>query len=278
MIAVWMGALLLQNAAFLAEELAGNRLTVVNGYAVIEVSIEGRGPFRMMLDTGAASCSLSPDAAKTAHLALDHRVVLTTIVGERVVPGASNAHLRIGTSEARGVEVLAMEPDAVRAAIGPVDGVLGQSFLSKFPYLIDYRDQRLWLGAAAVRRALDLPAEIGAERSEGRVVVPVAIGAGVGPWRLTLDSGATAIVLRCGGRCPKLRKARSGDRIVTNAGSSARVRHGMLPAVRVGDKVLEWAEAALIDGPASTSEDGVLPANWFSAVFVDPARSIVRLR
>jgi hypothetical protein len=67
-----------------------------------------------------------------------------------------------------------------------------------------------------------------------------------------------------------------GDRIVTNSGSCA-VRRGIVRRIRVGATVIPSAEAALVDGPVSGLEDGVLPANWFRAIYVDSERNVVRL-
>ena len=223
MIAVVLGAMLLESAvvAGIPPSRDGEKLTIVNGFAFVDVSIGGKGPFRMMIDTGATSCSLSPESAKAAGLVMDYRVV--------------------------------------------------------FPYLIDYRQKLLWLGDEAVRQAASLRTEIAAERADGRMVLPVGMESGGGRWRLTLDTGANALVIRCGARCPKLRDAHGGDRIVTNAGSCA-VRRGIVHHVTVGTMIIPRAEAALVDGPVRASEDGVLPASWFSAVYVDSARNLVRLR
>jgi hypothetical protein len=278
MIAVVLGAMVLESAIFAAipQTGAGEKLTIVNGYAFVDVSVGGRGPFRMMIDTGASSCSLTPKAARAARLTVDHQVALTTLAKERLVPAASNVPVRVGSVEAGGVEFLAMELDAVRTVDSRADGVLGQSFLSRLPYLIDYRRKFLWLGDEAGRQGGRLGTEIVAERAYGRMVLPVGMGPGSGRWRLALDSGASGLVMRCGGHCPQLWNARRGDAILTNSGACA-VRRGIVRRVVVGTTIVRSVEAALLDGQALSFEDGVLPANWFSAVYVDSARNLVRL-
>jgi hypothetical protein len=83
--------------------------------------------------------------------------------------------------------------------------------------------------------------------------------------------------MRCGGHCPKLQDARSGDRIVTNSGTCT-VRRGVVRQVSVGDIVFPKAVTALMDGAVSSLDEGLLPANWFSAVYVDSVRNVVRLK
>jgi hypothetical protein len=273
-----LGALLLQGMIFAGVHQTGaaEKLTIVNGYAFVDVSINGRGPFRMMIDTGASSCWLTPEVAFAAGLTFDHRVVFTTMAGERLVPAASNARVRLGSEEAGSVEVLSLELDGVRTVSRGVDGVLGQSFLGRFVYMIDYRRKLFRLGDEAGEQVPSFTTEILAEQAQGTMVLPVGIEPGAGIWRLTLDTGSDALVMRCGAHCPQVRDSREGDRIMTNSGSRG-VRRGFVDRITVGAVSIPRAEVALLDGPVSGFADGVLPANWFAAVYVDSARNLVRL-
>jgi hypothetical protein len=232
----------------------------------------------MMVDSGATSCSLTPEAARLAGLHPDHRVILTTMAGDLLVPAASDAQVRVGAAEADAVEVLTLDPEGVRAGVGRVDGVLGQSFLSRFPYLLDYEKRLLWLGDEADRQSRGLSREIQTERADGRLMLRVAIDQGAKSWWLTLDTGANAMVVWCGRRCPQLHGVKDDHLLVTNSGTS-RVRQGKVRRVEVGARGFVEAQVALVDGETSESrEEGVLPANWFAAVYVDNARKVVRLR
>lgn len=255
----------------------GEKLTIIKGYLFLEVSINGQGMFRMMIDTGASSCSLTPQAARTAGLRLDHRVSLSTMGEERLVPATSDATVRVGSAEARGVEVLIVPLDGVRSVVRRVDGILGQNFLNHFVYLIDYRRKRLWLGEEATRRAMPMPSEILAERAQGRMVVPVVLARGTRPWKLIMDSGASDVMVRCGNACPPLLEIWDGSKVLTNAGNRE-VQSGLLEGIEVGGIRLVHVPVGMVEVPPKIGHaDGVLPTRYFSAIYVDSANDRIRL-
>src|SRR5215471_14965319 len=163
---------------------AEERLAVVDGYAFVQVRVNGKGPFRMLVDTGASSCMLSTEAATSAGLVYDHRVVVAPI-------------------------------DAVRQVDPKADGILGQSFLGRFPYLIDYRKKRLMIGGEAEEQSVVLGGTLAADQVDGRIVVPVSFGGGGKSWRLVLDSGSRRLLLECGTGCPRIERTGTGE-MVTN--------------------------------------------------------------
>src|SRR5215472_2528939 len=110
---------------------AEEKLAVVDGYAFVQVRVNGKGPFRMLVDTGASSCTLSNEAATAAGLVYDHRVMVATAAGEHVLPAAGETRVQAGTVQASGVEMLAGPIDAVRQVDPNADGILGQSFLGR---------------------------------------------------------------------------------------------------------------------------------------------------
>ena len=98
-----------------AGETAGFQLR--NGVILVEATVNGKGPFTLVFDTGAGLTSLKPEAAAKAGLA-----------------GAAEADsIAIGKAVAKKVKV------TVAAAVPEgCDGILGYSFLSRFVSTIDY--------------------------------------------------------------------------------------------------------------------------------------------
>jgi hypothetical protein len=230
----------------------------------------------MLLDTGASSCALAPDAAEYAGLRYDHRVVVETEAGARTV-AASIARVAVGNMEAFDAEVVVQPLDGVRKVDPKADGVLGQSFLGRLPFLVDYKRKRLLIGAEAEERSVGLGAPLPAERLDGRMVVPVTLTEGGRPWWLALDSGSRYMLIECGGGCPRLAVHTGIGAIRTNFGE-CNVEQGRLRRVQVGDFALSRPEALLLDRtPGPGREEGLLPARMFSAVYVDAARRQVRL-
>ena len=255
---------------------AEEKLAVVDGYAFVQVRVNGKGPFRMLVDTGASSCTLSNEAATAAGLVYDHRVMVATAAGEHVLPAAGETRVQAGTVQASGVEMLAGPIDAVRQVDPNADGILGQSFLGRFPYLIDYRKKRLMIGGEAEEQSVVLGGTLAADQVDGRIVVPVSFGGGGKSWRLVLDSGSRRLVLECGTGCPRIERTGTGE-MVTNAGRRD-VEVGVAKRIEVGEIAIARAEALLVRNASDAGrEEGLLPTHLFSTVYVDARRGQVRL-
>jgi hypothetical protein len=109
------------------------------------------------------------------------------------------------------------------------------------------------------------------------MAVEVGLNGEAWPWKLVLDSGSRLMLLRCGERCPALSGAARKARMHTNSGERM-VETGRLGRVTVGDVSIASPETVLLDETAAPGrEEGLLPASWFSAVYVDPERKEIRL-
>jgi hypothetical protein len=254
---------------------AAVRLDVIDGYAFVQVAVNGH-PFRMLLDTGASSCALASEAGRRASLAYDHRVVVETKAGNRTVPAAS-ARITVGEFQAVDAEILVQSIDGVRKVDPEADGVLGQSFLGRYPYLIDYKKKRLLIGPDADARAAGLGAPIRAQQVEGRLMLPVNLLDGGRSWRLTLDSGSLHLLVECGQGCPGVAEHIGIGRIQTNFGD-CKVERGYLRRAQVGNVTIVRPETLLVESTAQPGrEEGLLPTRIFSAVYVDSRHNQVRL-
>jgi hypothetical protein len=211
---------------------------------------------------------LTPQAAQKAGLIYDHRTILTTLGGEKVIPSSSRNSVAIGSEDQTGVEIVVSDLSHVRELDRKADGVLGQSFLNRAPYLIDYSEKRLWLGDKAEELAAGLPISVLAGRLNGRTVLPVVLEPGAKPWQLTLDSGASHLVVECGGRCPRASEVQPAGQLLTYTGERS-VVGGKLRRIEVGELAISWVQAILVGTSGPDDKDqGVLPTRWFSAVFV----------
>lgn len=246
----------------------GEKITLRQGFPFVDVTINGQGPFHMLLDTGASLSLLTPAAAKTAGLEFDHRVILTTLAGEKTVAGATGNTIEVGDTEESGLTILALDLPEVRALAHNADGVLGQSYLARNPYLLDYGRKRLWIGGTATELASELPNAVPATHSRGRVVLPVSLDPDGNVWHLALDSGSTNLVVDCSERCPRAWSVERDSRVITHTGERD-VRRGTLRMVALGGSTVRSTDAVLLDGVSTEGwGDGLLPTRWFSAFYV----------
>jgi hypothetical protein len=177
-------------AADHAADRQDDSIVLKDGFVFVNAIINGHGPFRMLVDTGTTTTLLAPEAAAAAGLKFDHRIVLTSLGGEKPLLATSTAELQVGSGIATGVEIAVAAIGHVRKIDPGAHGILGQSFLSRSAFLIDYARKKLWLGEDAIRRAEELPFVISTSQASGRTIVPVTLQAGGPSWHLTLDSGA----------------------------------------------------------------------------------------
>jgi hypothetical protein len=148
-------------------------------YFIRDVFVEGQGPFRFLLDTGAEASGVSARVASLTGVRAEYRVEQVTAAGSRITP-AGRARLRVGAHEVVGAEVL------IGGLAVEADGVLGQSFLRHFDYLI-------------TRKTLELDAvPVEGRKIELREVdgLPAVRGSVEGTERdLVLDSGSPVLVM-----------------------------------------------------------------------------------
>lgn len=99
------------------------------------VLINGRGPFRLVLDTGASDCAITEPVALALGLTPDdsHTVLVRGVAGSAVVPSVTVDSLIVGDLEMRSVTL-----PIVADALGGAEGVLGTAGFSDKRIDIDF--------------------------------------------------------------------------------------------------------------------------------------------
>ena len=121
---------------------------------LVRVTINGRGPFLMALDTGASTTLLSPALARAAGVIATQAVQLggaggTSANGARI----GQAQVRLGglTREGQMVAVADVLEPIRQAAGAPIEGVLGADMFRSGRITIDYGNNRLWFEESRTR-------------------------------------------------------------------------------------------------------------------------------
>lgn len=223
------------------------------------VYLNGIGPLRMAIDTGAQSTTVTPLAASRIGLKPQFRVEYATPTGTRLVPGGYT-RVQTGSSEVSQVETIICDLEAVRR-LTSIDGVIGQSWLERFNYMIDLR------GAVLL---LDVTPPAGKRYPfllvDGRPAI--SIGIDRQPKTVVLDSGAPGLVLF--GALPAGQTAF----VRTNNGVSKAERTAVNADIPgLGSRRMD----ATVLPPVSL-KGGLLPLNLFSQVYVNNRDRYVVLR
>lgn len=149
------------------------------------VTVNGRGPFRFALATGASHSALTPRSAETLGLQTDpdQTVVLRGSTGSIAVPMVAVETLEIGD--------LLIEPGRLAVipdALGGADGVLGMDELADMRIHIEFRQDRITIRRSRNQRASDRFETIPVEFQQGRLLVAEAYLGGV-PVKAIIDTG-----------------------------------------------------------------------------------------
>lgn len=231
------------------------RLHLVGDRPVVEgVFLGGQGPFRFLVDTGAETNQLDARIARRLGLVPTFQVEMVTATGARHVPGARLPNVTLGSVTAAQQEFLFVQMEDGQRLSAGIEGTLGQEFLSRFDYLLDFAHRRLVFGTA-------LPA--GGRRVDftivhGRPAIQTSEG------RLILDSGTDSLVLFRS--VAPVVGGGGGAQLLTNAGASAVEVLRNVP-LKIDGKCYR-APAVAVLASSSGREGGLLPASLFRAVYV----------
>ena len=142
----------LENVSVVAEEpryVAPTRRDKI-GRIWAPVKVNGKGPFRLVLSTGASHTALTPHLAEALGIGADPAgsVILRGATGSATVPLVAVESLEIGDLLIE-PQRLAVIPDA----LGGADGVLGMDGLANTRIHIDFLDDRIRITRSKNRRA-----------------------------------------------------------------------------------------------------------------------------
>lgn len=159
------------------------------GQPVVDVFLDGKGPFRMFLDTGAGTTVLDQSLAKELGLKPKGH----TRIGDPANPEAILADvvtldtLRIGGAAFAGVPAVSFDRSAIRSGPGMPRGVVGFPIFHELLETIDFPAATLRLTRGHLGEA-DGRAVVAYQAPDGIPLVPVDV-AGV-PMKAHLDTGS----------------------------------------------------------------------------------------
>lgn len=205
------------------------------GRMLAAVEVNGSGPYRFIIDLGANRSALSSRLAEQLGLATgaNGSVEVHGVTGSALVPMAQVDELRVGH--------LVLQDQAMPVLAGTVfadaDGILGVDELQQSRIEVDFRNDRVRIGASDRRRAphgyLTVPARTmyqGLLLVEGRV--------GDVATHVVIDTGAQYTIGNPALKDALLRRLRSDRRGSVVTGATPGVVNGstsFTPAIRIGE-------------------------------------------
>jgi hypothetical protein len=119
---------------------------LLSGHLAVQVKVNGKGPYRLIFDTGAPMVLLSTRVGKEAGL-LGGGKKAARPAGLMMMPGQVRVDkLEVGSVTANGFNAIVLDHPTVKAiadVFGPIDGIVGFPFFARYRTTIDYQAKEL---------------------------------------------------------------------------------------------------------------------------------------
>jgi predicted aspartyl protease len=229
------------------------KLQVREGRPIVDgVYVNGHGPYRFLVDTGANVNLIETGLARKIGMSTTSQTALTSAAGKVQVSESDGNEVTLDSTEANDQKFVISGLDAIHNSSPDVQGVLGEWFLARFDYTLDLHRKRLEFGKQDRTGTRSTFKMINA-----RPVVSTSLG------DLALDSGAARVTLfgiRADGGDFRMefRTVAGAQKIGVASGK---------PLVIDGRRI--WnGDALAIPGRPEPGVDGLLPLALFTAVYV----------
>jgi hypothetical protein len=220
------------------------------GEVIVPVAVGRRGPFRFVLDTGSTHSAVTESLANALGATRVARTTMKANGGTIECLVVVLPPLAVGDAVGEGLTVTALPPSTTSTLGRGIDGILGQDFLSRFRFTIDYRQSWIaWHGTQYVPQGVRL------------TLLP-------SQDRFVPDSGADTLVLYGDAVADRIVSQRRPDHAVLRSLTGDRVvRTAIVDGLRVGDASLERQLAAIVPSSGADGVDGLLPLHPFGSVY-----------
>lgn len=234
-------------------------LQIREGRPVVDgVYVNGQGPYRFLLDTGATLNHLDPKVSRSIGLTETFRTTLTSSAGVIPASGSKEIEVTLGTVVASNQTFLFAGLDAIQQTWPDVQGILGQEFLSRFDYVLDMRGKQLNFGLRPTDgKGLQVTYKI----DHGRPMVSTSVG-----W-LVLDSGVPRLV-RFG-----VRGTEEGLAMRTVSGTTK--VETVSSTLTIAGRSFWRGDAVAVPQAAENRPDGLLPAGLFKSIYVSNSEGYI---
>ena len=115
-----------------------------SGHMAVTIKVNGKGPYRVIFDTGSPTTVLNNKIAKESGLLRDAPKPMFTIFGS--MGQVTVKELEVGGLKAENTEAIVMDHPTVEAmasVFGPIDGIVGCPFFARYKVTIDYQAKQL---------------------------------------------------------------------------------------------------------------------------------------
>ncbi len=213
----------------------------------VDVLVNGRGPYRFLIDSGADTSAVGLRIANALQLPLGSPAILTGMTDRSIIDRVKVNELAFGASKITNLEVPALREEDLGS-----DGLLGIDALAQQRLMIDFESRQVKVEDARVRAA-HLPGEIviTARRDRGQLILTRVRAAGV-RLNAVVDTGSEVTIGNLALRDKLVRNKpdrESMTPMVGVTGKSITVQIAMIAELEIGSVTLRNVPIAFADLP-----------------------------
>jgi len=251
-----------------------------DGYLIIvETTVNGAGPFSFLLDTGTTRTVIDPSLARQLQAPIIGEVMLTGILHERRDKLVQLQNVRLGTVSASSFGAIVDTLSRQKMLAPGISGVLGEDFLSKFDFLIDYKGHVLHFGnepPAGERCRFETMSQHDGTLTTNRLLVAAEfVEVSRGKVQLQLDTGA---------KLPELFPVSHGSLSFQSTGGSMALSSGSNgtviysdAAIRIGKTTIRGLDVVQSRRTLAFDAAGLLPASIFHRIYISHSGGFIVL-
>jgi predicted aspartyl protease len=240
-------AVLDDNLAIGGEDINARK---INTRMTVEVNVNGRGPYRFLVDSGADTSVVGLRIARDLQLPLGRPVTLHGMTGSAVVSRVMVDELQLGSSRVRGLELPALK----EVDLGG-DGMIGIDALVEQRLMMDFEKRVIKSeDAREPARMLDGEIVVRARRQRGQLILTQVRAAGL-PLEAVIDTGSEITIGNLALR-DKLIKGHRDKFVTVSAtgvtGVTIDLQLARIGELRLGSVKLKNVPIAFADAPPFT--------------------------
>lgn len=230
--------------AITGEELAAKKL---RSRLTVEVGINGTGPYRFVVDSGADTSVIGERLAKALHLPAGESAMLHGITESRRVERVQVGSLHLGSSVVRDLELPRLDDYHIGAA-----GMIGLDALVEQRLVLDFDKRKITISDGSRPEArMDGEIVVTARLKRGQLILTQVRANGL-PLNAVIDTGSEITI----GNMALHRKIARNKKIVMQqvelmgvTGGTVKVDIAIVPELRLGKVILTDVPIAFADVP-----------------------------
>ena len=219
----------------------------VNTRMTVEVQVNGSGPYRFLVDSGADTSVVGLRIARDLQLPLGTPVVLNGMTARNIVDRVEVAELALGPTTVRNLQLPALNEGHLGG-----DGIVGIDALVEQRLLMDFEDRTIKVEDARVPfKSYPGDIVVTARRQRGQLILTAVSAAGL-PLDAVIDTGTEVTIGNLALRDKIIRKNRK--RVMTVAttgvtGVTKNLQMAVIPELKLGSVTLRNVPIAFADLP-----------------------------